>query len=162
MLKKGEGECETFIQQLLNRLTSKGNPRVSGSVLDLFDLVSKQGGFVRGGLATKYRSAAAIKGEFKSGDASIHLGTGFNFMVTTPDEQAKAVAQLDAFNSLHEIVHLAGQNRAYDDIQVAQVLSSWLGVPGLPERRNYKSDREFIGANSTYFSKVLKSKCPPL
>jgi len=162
MLKKGEGECETFIKQLLNRLTSKGNPRVSGSVLDLFDLVSKQGGFVRGGLATKYRSAAAIKGEFKSGDASIHLGTGFNFMVTTPDEQAKAVAQLDAFNSLHEIVHLAGQNRPYDDIQVAQVLSSWLGVPGLPERRNYKSDREFIGANSAYFSKVLKSKCPPL
>jgi hypothetical protein len=162
MLTKGEGECETFIQELLKRLASKDNPNVAGSVLDLFDKVSQQKGFVRGGLATEYKASAAISGNFKSGDASIHLAVGFSFMVTTVEEKAIAVAQIDAFNSLHEIVHLAGEKHPYDDVEVAQVLSSWLGVPGLPERRKYKSQREFIGANSTYFSKILKLKCPPL
>ena len=73
-----------------------------------------------------------------------------------------SVNKLDAWNALHELVHLAGQKDDYDDRRVSQVLSDWLGVAGLPDRRDYKSEWEFIGANSAYFSKVLKTKCPTL
>lgn len=160
MLKTGG--CATFLDELLDRLAaSTNNPRVQGSILDLFDKVGQKG-LIRGGLATKNRVSSTISGKLTSGNASIHLGSGFAFMVTTPEEKAKAVAKLDAFNSLHEIVHLAGQKGYYDDGQAALVLSSWLEVPGLPNRRDYKTRKEFIGANSSYFSKILNSKCPTL
>jgi hypothetical protein len=157
------GGCGAFIEDLLNQLaTSSKNPRVPGSVLDLFDMVKAQSGFVRGGSATKNKVSATVKGQFRSKDASIHLGSGFSFMVTTQQEKANTVAKLDAFNVLHEIVHLAGKNTYYDDVQVARLLFSSLGLPGLPNRRDYKSKRDFIGANSTYFSNALATKCPPL
>jgi hypothetical protein len=36
------------------------------------------------------------------------------------------------------------------------------GTPGLPNRKDFKKDKDFLGANSVYFSKVLLQKCPVL
>jgi len=156
------GGCGTFIEDLLNRLASSTkNPRVPGSVLDLFDMVNAQNGFVRGGLATKNKVSATVKGQLQSRDAAIHLGAGFSFMVTTPQQKAQAVVVLDAFNVLHELVHLAGSNSYYTDRQVAVALSN-MGFAGLPVRRKGENSRAFVGRNSNYFSDVLRTKCPPL
>jgi hypothetical protein len=81
------------MSDLLDRLgTTKKNPRVNGSVLDLYNMVTKQMGLIRGGLTIKIRVYATIDGQLvrsgKPGDASIHLVSGFNFMVTTPEDKA--------------------------------------------------------------------------
>ena len=82
-------------------------------------------------------------------------------MVTTPQQKAQAVVVLDAFNVLHELVHLAGSNSYYTDRQVAVALSN-MGFAGLPVRRKGENSRAFVGRNSNYFSDVLRTKCPPL
>jgi hypothetical protein len=74
----------------------------------------------------------------------MHLVSGFNFMVTTPEDKARQVAALDAFNVLQKLVHLAGSNDYYTDRQVAVVLSE-MGFAGLPIRQKGESDRAFIG-----------------
>jgi hypothetical protein len=155
------GKCGTFVEQLLNQLASTKNPRFTGSLLDVFDKVMQQKKLIRGGLATKERASAATDGSLKNGDAAIYLAKGFTFMVTSIDDKAKAVAALDAFNVLHELIHLAGQNNSYSDRQVAVALSS-MGNSGLPIRRRGESERDFVGRNSAFFSDILKTKCPPL
>jgi len=37
-----------------------------------------------------------------------------------------------------------------------------MGYDGLPIRQKGETDRQFIGRNSTFFSDVLRQKCPPL
>jgi len=155
------GDCGRFVQELINQIAAgTGKPFVSDYVLDLFDMVERQGGFVRGGEADKYRVSATVSGHINSkgtGDAAIHINSHFNGPVP-----ASIVNFLDAFNVLHELVHHARPNRYYDDRQAAVALFKMTGTPGLPVRADYKSDSEFIGANSTYFSNVLSSKCPVL
>jgi hypothetical protein len=168
MLTTNDSACGAFIEQLLNRLSTDKNPRINGTALDLFDMVTKQGGLVRGGLARKHKVGATIDGHLirdngkKKGNASIHLGDSFVLQAGPPAARVNAVNELDAAQVLHELVHLAGQKEYYDDRRVAQVLADWLKVPGLPNRKDYKSEREFIGANSTYYQTILRSKCPPL
>jgi hypothetical protein len=162
----GNGGCGKFISELLDRLgATKGNPTLQGSILDLYDMVNQQKGLVRGGLATKYKVTATLNGRLirsgKAGDASIHLGSSFTFMTTTPEEKAASVARLDAFSVLHELVHLAASNDPYTDRQVGIALSQ-MGYDGLPIRQKGETDRQFIGRNSTFFSDVLRQKCPPL
>jgi hypothetical protein len=152
----GTGACGAFMSDLLDRLgTTKKNPRVNGSVLDLYNMVTKQMGLIRGGLTIKNRVYATIDGQLvrsgKPGDASIHLVSGFNFMVTTPEDKARQVAALDAFNVLHKLVHLAGSNDYYTDRQVAVLLSE-MGFAGLPIRQKGESDRAFIGRNSAFLA----------
>lgn len=160
------GDCGTFISDLLDRMgKTKNNPRVKGSALDLYDMVTKQKGLVRGGLATQMKASATVDGQLirpgKDGNASIHIGSGFAFMSNTYDEKAQAVASLDAFNVLHELVHLAGSKEYYTDRQVAVALSE-MGNAGLPVRQKGESTRSFIGRNSAYFSDILRLKCPAL
>jgi hypothetical protein len=161
MLRKGG--CGTFIKELINRLASPTkNPSISNSALDLFDFVDKgKGGFVRGGLADKQRVSATVKGHIRSGNAAIHINSNFDG-VFDPQVEAKSIIANDAFSTLHELVHHAGSKDYYDDIQIAQTLSKWLGVPGVPVRKKGESIRDFIGRNSSYFSGVLRDKCPTL
>ena len=153
------GDRGKFVEDLINRLgAGTKNPFISDYVLDLFDAVaSGKGGFVRGGLANKYRVGATISGNIRSGDAAIHLTSHFN-----GPPVGNSVNFIDAFQTLHELVHHAGRNRYYDDQEVAQTLSEMTGIAGLPNRKDYKSREAFVGANSAYFSKVLSSKCPVL
>jgi hypothetical protein len=165
MLRRGG--CGAFVEDLINRLAAKtSNAFVSDQVLDLFDAVARQGGFVRGGKADKERVSAMISGHIvkgrKEGNATIYLNSHFEFGSSDPNVRAAVVNVLDAFNVLHELIHHAGLRDNYTDRQVAEALSTMTGTPGLPERRNYKNDRDFVGANSTYFSKVLAQKCPTL
>ncbi len=156
MLKTGE--CETFLNDLLDRLSSEENPKVHGSVLDLFEKVNN---FVRGGQATKRKVTATIEGRLKSGNASIHLTKHFAFMSTKVEAKREGVAAIDAFNVLHEIVHLAGEKEYYTDRQVAETL--WgMGYAGLPIRQKGEKDEAFLRRNSAYFSDILKTKCPTL
>jgi YD repeat-containing protein len=159
------GGCGKFVEDLINRLAADTkNPFVSDYALDLFDAVAgaKKGGFVRGGLADKNHVSSIASGHLRSGDASIHLNSHFDFGSSDPEVQAKAVIALDAFNTLHELIHHAGLKGHYNDQQISQTLSNWLGIPGLPVKRKGESERDFIGRNSTYFSQVLSSKCPTL
>src|SRR5688572_13983790 len=162
MLRKGD--CGKFIKELINRLAADTkNPFISDNALDLFDSVNgaKKGGLIRGGLADKYRASATVSGSLKSGNAAIYLTSNFDG-VFDPQAEASAIISNDAFNTLHELVHHAGSNGYYDDIQVAQTLSTWLGVPGLPTRRKGESKSDFMRRNSSYFSSVLREKCPTL
>lgn len=162
MLRKGD--CGKFIEELINRLAADTkNPFLSDYALDLFDSVNgaKKGGFVRGGLADKYHVGATSDGSIRSGNAAIHINSNFDG-VFEPQVEAKAIIATDAFNTLHELVHHAGSKNYYSDIQIAQTLSKWLGVPGLPTRKKGESQWDFIGRNSSYFSSVLREKCPTL
>ena len=105
--------------------------------------------------------SATISGSIRSGNAKIHINSNFDG-VFDPQAEANAIIANDAFNTLHELVHLAGSKRHYDDIQIARTLSTWLGVPGLPIRRKGEGMKEFMGRNSSYFSSVLRGKCPTL
>jgi hypothetical protein len=153
------GGCGQFVEDLINRLGAKTkNPFISDYALDLFDAVAGgKGGFIRGGLANKNRVGATVSGDIRSGDAAIHLTSHFN-----GPPVGNSVNFIDAFQTLHELVHLAGRSGYYDDQQVAETLFKMTGSPGLPDRKDYKSKNDFIGANSAYFSKVLSSKCPVL
>ncbi len=153
------GDCGKFVEDLINGLgASTKNPFVSDYALDLFDAVAGgKGGFIRGGLANKYRVSATVSGNIRSGNAAIHLTSHFN-----GPPVGNSVNFIDAFQTLHELVHHAGRNRYYNDQEVAQTLSAMTGIAGLPDRKNYKSREAFVGANSAYFSKVLSSKCPVL
>jgi hypothetical protein len=158
------GGCGAFVEGLINRLAADTkNPFVSDYALDLFDAVEGgKGGFVRGGRANKNRVGATISGEINSRNAAIHLTSHFEFGSSDPQVRANAVNFIDAFQSLHELVHLAGSKRYYTDTQIAKTLSNWLGIPGLPVRKKGESERDFIGRNSAYFSGVLSTKCPVL
>jgi hypothetical protein len=101
-----------------------------------------------------------VSGSIKSGNAAIHI-TG-NFDGVFPPVEANAIIANDAFNTLHELIHHAGSKGYYDDIQIAGTLFKWLGVPGLPLQKKGESIRDFIGRNSSYFSGVLRDKCPTL
>lgn len=165
MLKAGD--CGKFVEDLINRLGAKTKqPFVSDYALDLFDAVRSQGGFVRGGLADENHVGATVSGHIyngkKRGDATIHIGSNFELGSSDPQTRADVVNKLDAFQVLHELIHHAGRNNYYTDRQVAEVLSKMTGTPGLPNRKDYKSDKDFLGANSTYFSQVLAQKCPVL
>ncbi|MBC8030621.1 MAG: RHS repeat protein [Pyrinomonadaceae bacterium] len=156
--------CGKFVEELINRLAGDtGNPFVSDYALDLFDTVAGQGNFVRGGLADKNRVSSTVSGQMvygkgkKPGNAAVHLGSYFNGPV-----QASSVNFIDAFDTLHELIHHAGLNDYYYDEQIAQTLFGMTGTPGLPDKKDYKNNRDFIGANSAYFSKVLSTKCPVL
>jgi hypothetical protein len=157
------GGCGAFVEELINRLAADTkNPFVSDYALDLFDSVNgmKKGGFVRGGEADNYRASAAATGQIRSGDATIHLGSKFDGSFDPQaSASAKAIIAIDAFNTLHELIHHAGFKDNYSDIQVARTLSNWLRVPGLPIRKKGESKWDFIGRNSSYFSGVLRDKC---
>ena len=90
MLTKNNGECGEFIEKLINRLSTTKNPRINGTALDLFDMVTKQKGLIRGGLASKYKVSATINGHLmrdggkKRGDASIHLLPGSCWIPARP------------------------------------------------------------------------------
>jgi len=58
------------------------------------------------------------------------------------------------------VVSEAAQDQRTDR-QVASALSN-MGYAGLPVRMKGESDRDFIGRNSTFFSNILKTKCPTL
>lgn len=155
------------MEALINRLaTNTKNPFVSNYALDLFDAVAQQGGFVRGGLADKYRVSATVSGQIFNGKkpsrATIYLSSNFEFGSSDPVAQAAAVNVLDAFSVLHELIHHAGLKGNYTDRQVAVALSQMTGTPGLPKRKDYKNEWEFVGANSSYFSHVLSKNCPVL
>lgn len=122
---------------------------------------AKKGGFVRGGLADKNKVSSTVNGYIRSGNAAIHLGSNFDGTFD-PEVEARGIIAIDAFNTLHELVHHAGSKRYYNDIQIARTLSNWLGIPGLPRRKKGESDWDFIGRNSSYFSSVLREKCPVL
>lgn len=98
-----------------------------------------------------------MSGDIRSGNAAIHLTSHFN-----GPPVGNSVNFIDAFQTLHELVHHAGRNNYYTDRQVATTLFEMTGISGLPDRKNYKSREAFVGANSAYFSKVLSSKCPVL
>jgi hypothetical protein len=151
------GDCGKFVEDLINRLgASTKNPFVSDYALDLFDAVAGgKGGFIRGGLANKNR--ATVSGDIRSGNAAIHLTSHFN-----GPPVGNSVNFIDAFQTLHELVHHAGLKGYYDDQQVAETLFKMTGSGGLPDRKDYKNQWAFIGANSAYFSKVLREKCPVL
>lgn len=159
------GDCGKFVEELINRLGTKKNPFVSDYALDLFGAVATQGGFVRGGLADQNRVTATVSGHIfkgkKSGGATIYLNSNFEFGSPDPAARAAAVNVLDAFSVLHELIHHAGLKDYYTDRQVSLALSEMTGMPGLPNRKDYESEA-FIGANSSYFSKVLAQKCPVL
>jgi YD repeat-containing protein len=161
------GECGSFVEELINRLGARtNNPFISDYVPDLYKAVRKQGGIVRGGLADNNRVSATVSGHIFKGEkpdgATIYLNSNFEFGSTDPQVQAAAVNALDGFNVLHELIHHAGLNGYYTDRQIAETVSQMTGVPGLPNRKDYKSDTAFVGANSSYFSKVLSQKCPVL
>ena len=158
------GDCGKFVEELINQLArDTKTPFISDYALGLFDSVAGgKGGFVRGGLANKYKVGATVSGDIKSGNAAIHLTSHFVFGSSDPRVQANAVNFLDAFQTLHELVHLAGVKGGYDDRQVAETLFRMTGTPGLPDRKDYKKEWDFIGANSTYFTQVLLQKCPVL
>jgi len=121
---------------------------------------------VRGGLADKNHVGATVSGHIyngkKQGDATIYIGSNFELAASDPQTRADVANKLDAFQVLHELIHHAGRNSYYTDRQVAEVLSKMTGTPGLPNRKDYKSDKDFLGANSAYFSQVLGQKCPVL
>ncbi|HET8669063.1 MAG TPA: RHS repeat-associated core domain-containing protein, partial [Candidatus Saccharimonadales bacterium] len=158
------GGCGQFIEELINRLAADTkNPFVSDYAPDLFDSVrnAKKGGFIRGGLADKNKVSATVSGQIRSGNAAIYLNSNFDGSFDAQAE-AKAIIAVDTFNTLHELVHHAGSKGYYSDIQIAQTLSKWLGVPGLPVRKKGESRQDFIYRNSSYFSGVLREKCPVL
>ncbi len=72
------------------------------------------GGFVRGGLANDYRVGATVSGHIKSGDATIYITSHFEFGSSDLRARANAVNFLDAFQTLHELVHHAGRNGYYE------------------------------------------------
>ncbi len=163
MLKSGG--CGDFVKELINRLAADTkNPFHFDNALDLFKAVkdSPKGGLVRGGLADKHKVSATVSGYIGSNNAAIHLNSHFDFGSTDPQVRANSVIFIDAFDTLHELIHHAGRKGYYNDIQIARTLHNWLGVPGLPVRKRGETEGAFIGRNSTYFSQVLASKCPVL
>ena len=58
-----------------------------------------------------------MSGEIGSGNAAIHLTSHFN-----GPPVGNSVNFIDAFQTLHELVHLGGRNGYYTDTQVATTL----------------------------------------
>ncbi|HEX8501128.1 MAG TPA: hypothetical protein VF659_11115, partial [Pyrinomonadaceae bacterium] len=129
----GKQPCADFINGVLNRLAKKRSLAKGNDVLQLFEAVKSEGGFVRGKPPDNLGQLAGgtIRGKIGK-NATIYL-PGF-------DPQGKpnpaAINLLDAGGIFHELLHLATK-KPNDDKQLAQAIKDeGFGVNPFPKDKD--------------------------
>ena len=150
-------ECRELLQNLLDAVRSKKNPVAkSGVIMDIFEAVVKQGSITRN--RPKYSAGYGNPiGKIKDNNAAIFSPVKFK----DPNLQLLA----DIHTTLHELLHLAGYRRYYNDEEFARAVhnnqeyrSRSPYPPDEPALHGELNDPTALGW-SAYWNDVLMQKC---
>jgi len=152
--------CSGFIKALLGRVATEANPLVKGGdLLEILKLITAPGqhGLQRGG--NDPRSGAQVLGSVGTGNAGIAFGpVGGGYA----DRGGEALRQIllyhDSLSALHELIHLAGENR-YDDLTLATAASQ---MPNAEKLTDPPAGSDPLGVAlfySNYWDTELRKHC---
>jgi YD repeat-containing protein len=133
LLKKSKGDCGKYVQRLLDEAAKlfPQNPLQGKTVMELFEKISKQGGY-----RTDARSANTVSGDLSNTDgrypATVHL-LPWNTYGHPTAYQIDSANRNYIYGALHETLHLAGKGWLLD-YQLAKAAYSIAGkkLPDTP------------------------------
>lgn len=96
------GRCATFLARLLTNAGAGDDPPVKTNIVDLFDVVRSQGGFVSATLGSSRGFSEAIGAVGAPGGAKVRLSS------TSDLYSPKTRISYHAYNALSELTHVAG------------------------------------------------------
>lgn len=148
-------DCSAYVTNLINETArqNRGNPAVSTNLLDLFDSVNAQGGFVRLQVGTRTNpSYSHVRGYIPRNNATVYLAPLKLYPDMSAGEITRGALSLDSIGAFHELTHLAGRKQ-YSDLRLSRAARA-LGGPALPTDRDNRNL-----AFSRYLDDALKRNC---
>lgn len=170
------GRCKEFLSRLLNIAGAGDDPPVYKDMLDLFDAVRKQGGFVS---ATLYPRTGSSRGFSEANGAVGALEREAKIRLSSSSDDwrhtnNKLRISYHAYNALAELTHVAGTQvsnyveGAFSDYNLgveAGRLANVMGHgvknlnPTPPNVNPYKDAAEGTGKWSNYYHNIVKLFC---
>jgi hypothetical protein len=153
-IKKGiqglSTKCKEYIAALINQAAKDArgkNPPVSTDIVDLLNDVLNGSGEI-----ARRQGKSTVRGLISHKNASIYLSP----------YDPKATLDLggvlinDTLGVVHELIHLSGKKRYYDDIDLARAASKLPGAnPDFPTAKDNSND-----AYGRYYDNELRNHCP--
>jgi hypothetical protein len=153
--------CANFIKDLINKTATDKNPAEFTDALKGFEKIASQRGYIYGDTIRKTYGfdGSTVNGTISGRDgAQVELARPY-LNVRTP-AIIESQLRIQAISALHEILHLAGRNQTYSDLDYAKSVAAMPGAKPLPDFSNM-SYKEAVYAVSNYWNKALYAACNP-